>query len=121
MPRWAQNSMRHAIESGRTFTKGAERRSSSTRRLSLVLKRPRRSLCWLSTGSRRIYQRQKFSAGDLKCSLTDSFVPNRVATRAWFESRLPELVPNRDRFARDTWIPKFQTVLLPRAVRDLAA
>src|SRR5580700_2462763 len=49
------------------------------------------------------------------------FEPNRVATRAWFEGRLPELVPNRDRFARDTWIPKFQTVLLPQAVRDLAA
>src|SRR6266404_5286923 len=51
----------------RTLTKGEERFNLSTRRLCLVLKRSRRSSCWLSTGSLGVYQRQKFSAGDLKC------------------------------------------------------
>ena len=52
---------------GRTLTKAAERFNLSTRRLFLVLKRSRMSSCWLSTGSLRIYQRRRFSEGDLKC------------------------------------------------------
>ena len=31
------------------------------------------------------------------------------------------LVPSRDRFARNTWLPKFQIVLLLPEVHDLAA
>jgi len=50
--------------------------------------------------------------------LTDSFVAKPRRNARMVESRLPELVPNRDRFAR-IQDSKVQTVLLPQPVRDL--